>query len=68
MDKLERYAKEREKEFEDLNKAAKTIFRSGDMDEKVLDRVMRKAFKHGHYVGHCRGENHKLKLVEEELG
>ena len=65
MSMLERYAVEKEREFEELWRALMNEFKRDEMTEEQLNLGVRKAFQLGHHAGHCRGEVYKRTTLEE---
>jgi hypothetical protein len=58
MDKLDLYAKQNEREAEDLIRVAAREYMQGNLTEGELKLSMRRAFQLGHNAGRCRGENY----------
>lgn len=65
MSMLERYASQKEQEFEALCRAVVNEFNQGDLTEQELNLGLRKAFQYGHHAGHCRGEAYRRTTLEE---
>lgn len=64
MSLLEQYAKDREKDLSVLKTVALLKLKEEKLDREALEWYLDKAFKIGHYVGHCRGENHVRQVYD----
>lgn len=64
MHKLERYARQKESDFESVLIKAINSFNSGKMTEEKLIKFMISGFKLGHDAGHCRGEIYKSHCLQ----
>jgi len=62
MDRLERYAQEKEQDKDMIIDGVLQSFRNGSLSERSLEVGLHEVYRLCHHAGHCRRENYKRKL------
>lgn len=65
MDKLEKYAQDKEQDLDELEQLVMDKFIKGTLTKTVIKQALKTSFMLGHNAGHCRGEKHLQTLMEE---